>query len=193
MWRSRLWSISWLRHQMFYPYAAQASESDDLHNVMSLFSLFLSSFTSTKNLERPWRIVAVNPPKRGKRRSICGLHCDETGLQMLLSRMQTLNWDTAKVQNITDLIHCQREKYRLVQWILLLLQNEHYNPDIHVSFKDSAVCNEQTFGHVWSWSDELPQTSDMQLAVTIRASSQYAGRKPWRGIIRRVTYRCAGT
>ena len=109
MWRSRLWSISWLRHQMFYPYAAQASESDDLHNVMSLFSLFLSSFTSAKDLERPWRIAAVNPPKRGKRRSICGLLCDETGLQMLLSRMQTLNWDTAKVQNITDLIHCQRE------------------------------------------------------------------------------------
>ena len=49
MWRSSLWSISWLRHQMFYPYvmisAAQARESDDLHRVMSPFSLFLSSLS----------------------------------------------------------------------------------------------------------------------------------------------------
>ena len=43
-----LWSISWLRHQMFYPYvtisAAQAHEGDDLHHATSPFSLFLSSF-----------------------------------------------------------------------------------------------------------------------------------------------------
>ena len=68
MWRSSLWSISWLRHQMFYPYvtisAAQAHESDDLRHAMSPFSLFLSSFSGTQRIlgyVRPWRIVAVRP------------------------------------------------------------------------------------------------------------------------------------
>ena len=45
MWRSSLRSISWLRHQIFYPYvtisATQTRESDDLHHAMSPFSLFL--------------------------------------------------------------------------------------------------------------------------------------------------------
>ena len=48
MWRSSLWSVSWLRHQMFHPYirisAAQARESDDLRHAMSAFSFCLSSF-----------------------------------------------------------------------------------------------------------------------------------------------------
>ena len=60
--RSRLWSISWLRHQMFYPdikiSAAQARESDDLHHPMSPFSFILSSFTGGQRIlgyGRPWR------------------------------------------------------------------------------------------------------------------------------------------
>ena len=51
MGRSSLWCISWLRHQMFYPYitisAAQACKSDDLRHVMSQFTLFLSYFLQT--------------------------------------------------------------------------------------------------------------------------------------------------
>ena len=54
MGRSRLWSISWLRHQMFYPYimipAAQACESDDLRHAMSPFSRFLSSFSGVQRI-----------------------------------------------------------------------------------------------------------------------------------------------
>ena len=54
MGRSSLWSISWLRHQMFYPYvtisAAQACKSEDLRNAMSPFSLFLSSFSGTQTI-----------------------------------------------------------------------------------------------------------------------------------------------
>ena len=52
MGRSSLWSISQLRHQMFYPYvtisAAQAHESDDLRHAMLPFFLFLSSFLGTQ-------------------------------------------------------------------------------------------------------------------------------------------------
>ena len=81
MGQSSLWSISWLRHQMFYPYimisAAQARESDDLHHhTMSPSSLFLSSFLGAQRIlgyVRPWRIVAVHPPERVKRR----LHLEE--------------------------------------------------------------------------------------------------------------------
>ena len=111
MWRSSLWSISWLRHQMFYPYvtisAAQARESDDLRHVMSPFSLFLSSFSGAQRIlgyVRPRRIVEVHPPETGSRRSIWrsprigtafARRCHVIVLQMLLRRMQTLNWDTA--------------------------------------------------------------------------------------------------
>ena len=96
MWRSSLWSISWLHHQMFYPYvtisAAQACESDNLRHAMSQFSLFLSSFSGAQRIlgyVRPRRIVAVHPPKTEKRRSIrigtpFALHSDVIGLQMLL-------------------------------------------------------------------------------------------------------------
>ena len=83
MGRSRLWSISWLPHQMFYTYimisAGQARECDDLHHVMSPFSLFLSSFLGAKRLLgylRPWRIVVMHPPGRGNRRNIRGLHLE---------------------------------------------------------------------------------------------------------------------
>ena len=110
MWRSSLWSISWLRHQMFYPYvtisAAQARESDDLRHAMSPFSLFLSSFSGVQRIlgyVRPRWIVAVHPPETGRRRSIWRSlqtgtdftwRCDIIGLQMLLWWMQTLNRDT---------------------------------------------------------------------------------------------------
>ena len=59
---------------MFYPYvtisAAQARESDDLLHAMSPFSLFLYSFSDPQRVlgyVRPQRIIAVHPPKRGKR------------------------------------------------------------------------------------------------------------------------------
>ena len=83
MWRSSLWSISWLRHQMFYPYvtisAAQARKSDDLHHAISPFTFFLSSFTGMKN---PGICEAMKDhrsasSKRRKRRSICGMHLEE--------------------------------------------------------------------------------------------------------------------
>ena len=58
-----------------YPYvmisAAQARESDDLRHTMSPFSLFLSPFSGTQRIlgyVRPRRVVAVHPPKRGKRK-----------------------------------------------------------------------------------------------------------------------------
>ena len=91
MWRSVLWRISWLRHQMFYSYvtisAAQAHESDDLWHVMSPFSLLLSSFSG------------AHPPETGRRRSFWrslqivtdfAQRCDVIGLQMLLWRMQII-------------------------------------------------------------------------------------------------------
>ena len=72
MGRSGLWTISWLQHQMFYPYATtsatQAHESDNLRHAMSLFSLFLS-FSGAQRISgyvRPQRIVAVHPPKTVK-------------------------------------------------------------------------------------------------------------------------------
>ena len=93
---------------MFYRYvtisATQALESDDLRHAMSPFSLLLSSFSGTQRIlgyVRPRRIVAVHPPKTGKRRNIWRSllmwttfmrHCDVIVLQMLLRRMQTLNW-----------------------------------------------------------------------------------------------------
>ena len=57
-----------------------AHESDDLRHAMSPYSLFFSSFSSAQRIlgyVRPRRIVAARPPKRGKRRSICGLHLEE--------------------------------------------------------------------------------------------------------------------
>ena len=82
MGRSRLWSISWLHHQMFYPCvtisAAQARKSDDLRHAMSPFSLCLSSFSGAQRIlgyVRPRKIVAVHPPKTG-------------------------NWDTASVVSV---------------------------------------------------------------------------------------------
>ena len=76
MGRSSLWSISRLHHQMFYPYvlisAAHACESDDLCHVMSPFSLFLSSFLGAQRIlgyVSPRRIVAVHPPRRGRRKA----------------------------------------------------------------------------------------------------------------------------
>ena len=98
MWRSSLWSISWLCHQMFFPYV---TISDDLRHTMSPFSLFFSSFSGMQRIlgyVRPRRIVAVHPPETGRRRSLwrslqtgtdftrC---CDIIGLQTLLWRMQT--------------------------------------------------------------------------------------------------------
>ena len=70
--RSSLWSISWLCHQMFYPYvrisAAQARESDNLRHALMLFSLCLSSFLGTQRIlgyVRPGRIVAVHQGEEG--------------------------------------------------------------------------------------------------------------------------------
>ena len=68
------------------------------------FFLLLSGVLRMLGYVRPWRLVAVHLTKRGKRRSIWRSlqigtaftrRCDVIGLQMLLWRMQTLNWDTA--------------------------------------------------------------------------------------------------
>ena len=108
MWRSRLWSVSWLCHQMFYLYvtisAAQARESDDLRHAMSPFSLFLSSFSGVQRIlgyVRPRRIVVLHPPKteEGAFGGAFAQRCDVIGLQMLLRRMQILNWDTTTMSS----------------------------------------------------------------------------------------------
>ena len=118
MGQSSLWIISRLRHQTFYIYirnsATQVRESDDRRHAMSPFSLVLSSFSGTQRIlgyVRPQRIVAVHPPNTGKRRSIWkslwigtafAQRCDVIGLQMLLWRMLTLNWDTARLKRPWD-------------------------------------------------------------------------------------------
>ena len=66
-------------------------------------AIFFLSFSGVQRIlgyVRPRRIVAVHPPERRKRR----LHLEEPSnwdslLQMLLWRMQTLNWDTAGDMN----------------------------------------------------------------------------------------------
>ena len=79
MWRSSLWSISWLRHQMFYPHVTQ--------RILGYV--------------RPWRIATVHPPKTGRRRKKEHLEELQIGttftqrsdvicLLMLLWRMQSL-------------------------------------------------------------------------------------------------------
>ena len=53
-----------------YVSAAQAHESDDLHQAISPISIFLSSFLGvqrTLGYVRPRRIVAVHRPKREER------------------------------------------------------------------------------------------------------------------------------
>ena len=89
--------------------AAQACDRGDLCHALLPFSLFLSPFSGAQRIleyVRPRRTAAVHPPKRGKRRSIWRSlrigtafvwRCDVISLQMLLRRMQTLNWDTAYV------------------------------------------------------------------------------------------------
>ena len=86
-----LWSTSWLRHQMFYPYvmisAGQARESDDLRHAMSPYSLCLSSFLGVQRMGyvRSQSMLAAHPPETGKRRSICGLHLEAPS-----------NWDSLR-------------------------------------------------------------------------------------------------
>ena len=95
-----LWSISWMDHQMFYSYttisAAQARESEDLHHAMSPFSLFsFFFFSGTQRIldyVRPRKIVAVHPPKPGKRRSLCGLHLEEPSHWDCLRTAWRHNW-----------------------------------------------------------------------------------------------------
>ena len=93
-----------LRHDFFRPGSWKWRSTP--RDVVSPVSLFLSSFSGAQRIfgyVRPRRIVVVRPPKRGKRRSICGtafrLLCYVICLQMLLRRMQTLNWDTATVRD----------------------------------------------------------------------------------------------
>ena len=92
MGRSILWSISLLRHQMFYPFiaifAAQVTESDDLRRALLPFLFFLSCFSGVQRIlgyGRPWRIVAVHPLKTGNRRPHCGVHLEVP-----------LNWDSLR-------------------------------------------------------------------------------------------------
>ena len=94
--RSSLWSISWLCHQMFYPYvkisAAQARESDNLRHALTPFSLCLSSFLGTQRIlgyVRPGRIVAVHLEDPSDWDAFVR-RCDVIGLQMLLWKMQIL-------------------------------------------------------------------------------------------------------
>ena len=109
MWRSRLWSISWLHHQMFYPYvtisAAQARKSDDLRHAMSPFSLFLSSFSGTQTNLGIWEATkdcsGASSKNREKTEHLEELSdCDSLHASLLLRRMQTLNWDTANVSQL---------------------------------------------------------------------------------------------
>ena len=98
---------------MFYPYITiSAAQAHEIHNLRHACRHFLSLFLLFQALQRilghvrPWRIVAVHPPKRGKcvgciwrslRIGNFVRHCDVIGLQMLLWRMQTLNWGTESI------------------------------------------------------------------------------------------------
>ena len=66
-------------------------------HFLSFFLLFLGVQRILGHV-RPRRFVVVHPPKTGRRRSIS----DVIGLQMLLWRMQTLNWDTATVAAVVE-------------------------------------------------------------------------------------------
>ena len=100
---SSLWSISWLRHQIFYPNimisAAQARESDDLRHVMSPFLfLFLLSWIHKESWDM-WghegseRCVLQKQGEEGasgEPQTAFVWRCDVMGLEMLRWRMQ--NW-----------------------------------------------------------------------------------------------------
>ena len=121
--RSGFWSISWLRHQMFYPYvtitAAQARENGNLRHAMSPFSLFLSSFLGAQRIlgyVRSWRIVAVHPPKRGKDEGrICGLHLEEPSNWDSLWTALWHNWPSnAASEGCRPWIETQQMTYYLI-------------------------------------------------------------------------------
>ena len=65
MWRSSLWSISWLRHQMFYPHVTISA---------TIFSLSYFFYVAQRILGyvRPRRIVAVHPPQRERTEGASG-------------------------------------------------------------------------------------------------------------------------
>ena len=80
MGRSSLWSISCSRHQIFLPLHHDFCRPGpwkwrSTPRDVAIFSLSFFFFGRTKNLVE--RIVAVHPPKTGKRRNILGLHLDE--------------------------------------------------------------------------------------------------------------------
>ena len=121
MWRSDLWSISWLP-----PRYAKVT----IYAMWGRHFLFLSSFSGTQRIlgyVRPRRIEVVHPPKTGRRRSIwrslqigtaVAWRCDVIGLQMLFWRMQTLNWDTATVCHVTLLSYLRIWHFRCVDiWV----------------------------------------------------------------------------
>ena len=122
MGRSRLWSISWLCQQMFCPYITiSASKSDNLRREMSPFSLFRSSFSGVQRIlghVRPRRIVAVQPPKRGKRRSICGLHLEELSNWDSLCEALWCNWPSNAPLKDADpeLRHSRRDTDEGNEW-----------------------------------------------------------------------------
>ena len=73
MWRSSLWSISWLRHQMFYPYVRKRPTKVTIYATQCRLCLsFFLLFRAQRILRyvRSRTIVEVHPPKREKRRSL---------------------------------------------------------------------------------------------------------------------------
>ena len=114
MGRPSLWSISWLRHQMVYSSQFLPPRPAKVMIYATWCrhfpSLVLSCFSGVQSIlgyVRPRRIVAVHPPKTGRRSIWRSLqigtaftrHCDVIGLQMLLWRMQT--W--TETQQLTHL------------------------------------------------------------------------------------------
>ena len=120
MGRSRLWSISWLRHQMFYPYvtisAAQAHESDDLRRAMLPFSLFCMGHAKNFGIcEATKDSSGASSEKNRNEGRICGLHLKEPSNWDSLCVALWRNWPSSGLQaklfwcvsvNVNVLPHC---------------------------------------------------------------------------------------
>ena len=121
MWRSSLWSISWLRHQMFYSYIMisppRPTKWRPTPRDVTILSLSFCFFGHTKN-HGICEATKDRSHASSKKREIGGAFKlgqsshGVIGLHMLLRRLQTLNWATA---------HTVRNRFRMkvrATWVL---------------------------------------------------------------------------
>ena len=109
--------IAWRRSSLSQAWAAEIVEVTIYATRCRHFLSFFPLFWPRKDSWDMWghEIVAVHPPETGRRRSLWRSlqtgtdftwHCDVIGLQMLLWRIQTLDWDTAGVSG-SEVKHLQ--------------------------------------------------------------------------------------